>query len=308
MKRTILAVATLSAAAALSLSACSSSSSGGSGTIASKLVFGGPAAFKTRPDGIDGLKKVYGITFKSVESLDVGGPVTVSALKTGRVDAADLFTTDPAIEANKFVILKDNKNNFAAQNVIPIITKAKNTDGVTKILNGVSAALTTTELQALNTSVEVNKADPTATAIAWLKAKSLDTTGTDASGVTLTVGSADFPENVVIASIYAEALKAEGATITEKFNIGERAKYFPALESGDINLIPEYDGSILPYLDKTSTAVSTADVDKALAAKLPATLQALNSAPGQDSDAVVVTAATAAKYKLTTIEDLAGKP
>ena len=89
------------------------------------MIFGGPPEFKTRADGIPGLKKNYGVEFGKYTVTDVGGPVTVNALKRGQVDAADLFTTDPAIAANDFVILEDPKSNFAAQNVVPIINKAK---------------------------------------------------------------------------------------------------------------------------------------------------------------------------------------
>jgi osmoprotectant transport system substrate-binding protein len=296
-----------STSSAASGSATTSAPAAATNTVASKLVFGGPAQFKTRPDGINGLKTKYGITFKSVQSLDVGGPVTVSALKTGRVDAADLFTTDPAIKANGFVILKDDKNNFGAQNVVPILTKSKATPGVKATLNAVSAKLTTVAIQGLRTSVETNKKDPGAVAKAWLKTNGLDAAGTTAKGVKITVGSAGFPENAVIAEIYAEALKAKGATISTKLNIGERAKYYPALKDGQIDLIPEYTGSIMFYLDKTATAVSSPAVYAALVKALPANLTALTEASGQDSDAIVVTKATAAKYSLTSISDLAKK-
>ncbi len=298
--------ASTSAAApgASSSSAASSAPAGSSKTVASTLVFGGPAQFKTRSDGIAGLTKHYGVTFKSVQSLDVGGPVTVSALKTGRVDVADLFTTDPAIKSNGFVILKDDKNNFGAQNVVPILTKSKAKPGVLKTLNAVSAKLTTVALQGLRTEVEVNKKDPDAVAKAWLKTNGLDATGTDAGGVSIKVGSAAFPENVVLADIYADALKAKGGSISTKLNIGERSKYFPALKAGDIDLIPEYNGSILFYLNKNATATTPTAVLAALKTALPSNLVAGDNAPGQDSDALVVTAATAKKYSLTSISDL----
>src|SRR6202012_2772498 len=57
-------------------------------------------------------------------------------------------------------------------------------------------------------------------------------------------------------------------------------------------------------VDKTSTAKTTADVDAALAAKLPSTVTVLNPAPAQDSDSMTVTQATATKYKLKSIADL----
>lgn len=286
-------------------SLATSAPAGSTKTIASTLVFGGPAQFKTRSDGIAGLTKHYGATFKSVQSLDVGGPVTVSALKTGRVDIADLFTTDPAIKSNGFTILKDDKNNFGAQNVVPILTKSKAKPGVLKTLNAVSVKLTTVALQGLRTEVEVNKKDPDAVAKAWLKTNALDASGSDAAGVSIKVGSAGFPENVVIADIYAEALKAKGASTSTKLNIGERSKYFPALKSGDIDLIPEYNGSILFYLNKNATATTPTAVLSALKTALPSNLVAGDNAPGQDSDALVVTAATAKKYNLTSISDLA---
>ena len=71
------------------------------------------------------------------------------------------------------------------------------------------------------------------------------------------VGSANFQENVVLADIYAEALKAKGVKVTTKLNIGSREAYIPALKDGSIDLIPEYSGELLQYFDKTATAVSS---------------------------------------------------
>ena len=115
-----------------------------------QLTFGGPPEFQTRPDGIPGLKSIYNCTFKDYKSLDAGGPLTIAALKNGDVQAADIFTTDPSITQDGFVALADPKNNFAAQNVVPLINKAKATPAVTAVLNAVSAKLTTDELISLN--------------------------------------------------------------------------------------------------------------------------------------------------------------
>ncbi|GAA4549336.1 ABC transporter substrate-binding protein [Pseudonocardia xishanensis] len=120
--------------------------------LAGTVTFGGPSEFQTRPDGIPGLQKTYGVTFKGYTALDAGGPVTVKALADGQVQAADLFTTDPAIEANGFVVLEDPKSNFAAQNVVPLINSAKASDQVKQILNAVQAKLTTEGLLELNTT------------------------------------------------------------------------------------------------------------------------------------------------------------
>ena len=307
MKRKVLIIGAAGVAIAMSLGACSSSkkSSSGGATIASKLILGGPPEFQTRVDGIPGMKNNYGVAFGSYKVLDTGGPVTVAALKNGQVDAADLFTTDPSIAANNFVILTDPKSNFAAQNVLPIINKAKATAGVTKTLNAISAKLDTAGLGALMVKVITNKEDPDSVAKGWLTTEKLDATGTDAAGVSIKVGSANFPENVLLADIYADALKDQGATISETLNIGSREKYVPALKDGSIDLLPEYNGSILQYLDPKATATSPDAVLAALKTALPANLVVLDQSTAQDSDAIVVTQATAKKYKLTSIADLA---
>jgi glycine betaine/choline ABC-type transport system substrate-binding protein len=307
MKRKVLIIGAAGVAIAMSLSACSSSkkSASGGATVASKLILGGPPEFQTRVDGIPGLKNNYGVVFGSYKVLDTGGPVTVAAVKNGQVDAADLFTTDPSIAANNFVILSDPKSNFAAQNVLPIINKAKATAGVQKTLNAISAKLDTAGLGALMVKVITNKQDPDAVAKGWLTTEGLDATGTDASGVSIKVGSANFPENVLLADIYADALKDQGATISETLNIGSREKYVPALKDGSIDLLPEYNGSILQYLDPKATATTPDAVLSALKTALPANLIVLNQSAAQDSDAIVVTQATATKYNLKSIADLA---
>jgi osmoprotectant transport system substrate-binding protein len=119
------------------------------------------------------------------------------------------------------------------------------------------------------------------------------------------VGSADFPESVLLADIYADALSAKGVTVSKKLNIGERSVYFKALQDGSISFFPEYNGSILDYLDAKATAKSQSDVDAALKTALGSSLTALQSAAAQDSDTITVTKATAAKYHLTSIGDLA---
>src|ERR1700748_3540560 len=125
------------------------------------------------------------------------------------------------------------------------------------------------------------------------------------SSGSVVVGSANFPENEVLAEVYALALQKAGVKATTKLHIGAREVYYPQVEKGAITIIPEYNGTLLTVeVDKTSTAKSTADVDAALAAKLPSSLTVLHPAPAEDSDSITVTQANAAKYKLKSISDL----
>jgi osmoprotectant transport system substrate-binding protein len=140
---------------------------------ASQMVLGGPPEFKTRSDGIAGLKATYGLTFKSFDPLDESGPITLAALTSGKVQAADVFTTTPQIISDKLVSLTDPKNNFAAQNVIPLVYKPALTSTISSTLNAVSAKLTTSALLALDVKVITDKEDYTTAAQAWLQSVGL---------------------------------------------------------------------------------------------------------------------------------------
>jgi osmoprotectant transport system substrate-binding protein len=135
--------------------------------VADKLVLGGPPEFQKRADGVPGLQKIYNVTFSGFKSLDAGGPLSVNALHNGQVDAADIFTTDPSIAQDQFVVLQDPRNLFAAQNVLPLINKAKATPTVRAALNAVSAKLTTSVLGQLDADIYA-KQDPDAVARQWL--------------------------------------------------------------------------------------------------------------------------------------------
>src|SRR5882672_2781300 len=109
------------------------------------------------------------------------------------------------------------------------------------------------------------------------------------------VGSADFPESKIIAEIYAQALEANGFTVTRKFGIGSRETYVPAVKDHSIDLIPEYTGNLLQYFDKQTKATDPDAVLLALYRALPGDLAILTPSPANDQDTVAVTSETAAK-------------
>ncbi|MCD2189181.1 ABC transporter substrate-binding protein [Actinomycetospora soli] len=140
------------------------------GPLCGNIVFGGPPEFQTRPYGIPGIQKSYGCTFKEFRSLDAGGPLTVAALRDGSIQAADLFTTDPSIPNNDFVILQDPKSNFAAQQVVPLINASKlGNPAVADVLNLISQKMDTATLTDLNKRLDApDKPDPAQVARDWL--------------------------------------------------------------------------------------------------------------------------------------------
>ena len=142
-------------------------------SLAKSWVIGGPSEFKTRADGIVGLKNVYGLTFKSFSPLDESGPITIAALNSLKVESADIFTTTPQIVTDKFVSLADPKNMFAAQNVTPLVYKKAASAKVVSTLNAVSAKLTTNDLLQMDKQLTINHASYTTVASQFISQNGL---------------------------------------------------------------------------------------------------------------------------------------
>jgi osmoprotectant transport system substrate-binding protein len=141
---------------------------------ASQLVIGGPPELETRPAGIPGLKKVYGIEdFKEFKALDAGGPLTISALNKGDIDVGRVFTSQGVIAESGWVVLEEDKPLQPAQNIVPIGRKDAMTDQVKQALNALSPKITTEELTKLNKQVDVDKKDPEQVATEWLTQQGL---------------------------------------------------------------------------------------------------------------------------------------
>lgn len=121
----------------------------------------------------------------------------------------------------------------------------------------------------------------------------------------IVVGSANFGENEILGYIYGGALANKGYTVSYKPAIGARAAYLAALKSGEINLVPEYAGSLLSYLDQSANAKSGDAVKSGIDAKISTlNAKALDLAQAADSDSLNVTASFAKAKGLTSIADL----
>ena len=123
----------------------------------------------------------------------------------------------------------------------------------------------------------------------------------------LTVGGTNFSEQEIVAEIYAQCLEAAGFKVDTKLKIGARDIVLPALENGDIDLYPEYVGTLLTHLKGTPTS----DVDKTVsdlqAALKSKNLQVLEPAEAEDKNGFAVTKKTADELKITSLSDLKGK-
>ena len=127
-------------------------------------------------------------------------------------------------------------------------------------------------------------------------------------GAVITIGSFDFPESVLLADLYAGALAANGFPARVLPDLGTRELVDPALMSGLVQVVPEYSGSALEFISagRLSATSDAAATSAALARQVAGRgLVAGRPSAAQDGNVIVVTAATAARYGLRSIADLA---
>ena len=126
---------------------------------------------------------------------------------------------------------------------------------------------------------------------------------TDVEG-DVTVGSTNFSEQSIVAEMYIQCLEEAGASVDTKLNIGSREIVLPALEGGEIDLYPEYVGTVLTFLGGEPTP----DLDESMGALRPLFeekgITVLEPSPAEDKNGFAVTQETADEYGLETLSDL----
>jgi osmoprotectant transport system substrate-binding protein len=135
---------------------------------------GAPPEFRTRFTGLVGMKKVYGITQATLVPLTIG--LQYKALDSGKVQAADVFTTDGQLQKGSYTVLSDPKNIFGYEQVVPIVNKntlTKEGPAFAQTINAVSAKLTTKAMQQMNGAVDLDKQSPASVAKQFLQANGL---------------------------------------------------------------------------------------------------------------------------------------
>src|SRR5438309_252184 len=138
-------------------------------SIGGQLQLGAGPECPTRPFCAPGLQKTYGITFKSFKALDTDGPLTRAALKSNDIQVGLVFTSDADLQSLGLVVLQDDKHLQNAHNVVPIVRTPVASAEVKKVLNAVSAGLSTADLINLNSQVELQHMDPDVVTKAYLQ-------------------------------------------------------------------------------------------------------------------------------------------
>jgi osmoprotectant transport system substrate-binding protein len=132
-------------------------------------VIGAPPEFRTRFEGLVGLREVYGLMRVKVEGFKIGEQY--EALDKGRVGVAAVFTTDGQLVSRRYTILRDPRRLFAFQNVAPVIRAklVKDNPKLATVLDSVSAKLTTEAMRRMNAAAVQDKQAPAKVARDFLR-------------------------------------------------------------------------------------------------------------------------------------------
>ena len=131
------------------------------------------------------------------------------------------------------------------------------------------------------------------------------TAPTPEAKASITIASANFSENEMLAQMYGAVLADAGYPVSYKLKLGAREVIEPALEAGQVDFIPEYAGNYLSFLDKTAGSLSVEETVVQLRTLLtPKKISVLEPSPATDADAIAVTKDFATANSLKTISDL----
>ena len=133
---------------------------------------------------------------------------------------------------------------------------------------------------------------------------------TTAARPAVIVGSTNFFEQITLGELYAQILEANGYKVTRKFNLGNREIVYPAIKSGQVDVVAEYLATLLAFVDKdgkiakptTDKTATASGLQKALD---PEGLSVLDPADATDQNGFVVTKDTASSKNVKKISDLA---
>lgn len=244
---------------------------------------------------------------------------TLLALVLAGCGSSDQTVTEAAAPAttssagDELVVLEDDMGLQTVDNIVGVIRTEKLTPAARQAIEKVTAALTTDELVGLNRQVDLERKTPASVAKDYLESESLATGVSGGSGA-LVVGAANFSENQILANLFEGALDAAGFDASVK-NVTNREVYEPALESGQLDVFPEYVGTLTEFLNKkTGGPDAPAKASGDLAATMtalralaePRGLTVLEPSEAADQNAFAVTKAFAEANKLTKLSDLKG--
>ncbi|MFI7596783.1 glycine betaine ABC transporter substrate-binding protein [Actinoplanes sp. NPDC049681] len=257
--------------------------------------------------------------------LTAGTLMTAAVILTGCGESGSSGTAAPPSSASgagcapvagdTLVVLTDDKNLQNTDNIVPAVTKKSSSPQLIAALDKVSAALDTPKLIELNKAVDIDRKSSKAAAQDFATANNLTAGIQKGPGGSITVGAANFSENATLGELYNIVLTAAGYQVKVQ-QIGNRELYEPALEKGEIDVVPEYAATLATFLSGKVEGKDAKDPSSPQLDTTMTNLKALGEKSGlvfgtpstaQDQNAFATTEAFATKYGVKSLSDLAAK-
>jgi osmoprotectant transport system substrate-binding protein len=253
------------------------------------------------------------------------GAIAAVAAVAGCGEAGSSGTQAPAsgaasggcapVASEQLVVLTDDKGLQNSDNVVAAVNRKKAVPELLAAVDKVATALDTTKLIGLNKAVDIDRKTPKVAAEEFATANKLADGVAKGPGGDLIVGTANFAESESLGQLYRITLTAAGYDVTVR-KIGNRELYEPALEKGDIHVVPEYAATMADFLNakvngKEAASVSSPKIEetmsglKQLGDKVGITFGTPSAA--QDQNAFAVTEPFATRYAVRTLSELAAK-
>lgn len=219
----------------------------------------------------------------------------------------------PPVAGDELVLLEDDQDWQTAENILPAVNADSAEPELLAALDAVSAALDTDALIELNRAVDIDRETSREAAEDFAAATDLTAGLEEGSGAEIDIGTADFSESQTLGELYQIALAGAGYR-AETQTVGNRELYEPALERGEIDVVPEYLGTLTEFLN---AQVHGADPEPLASSDPEETLEALRTlgdevdlvfgelSEAATENAFAVTAAFAEEYDVATLTDLA---
>ncbi len=245
-----------------------------------------------------------------------GSSDTTAKTKPSKSAGGSAAASCEPVPGEQLVVLEDDKQLQTVDNVIPAVNAEVATPDFISVLDEVSAVLTTEKLVGLNKKTDLERMTPANVAKEFFEAEGIGgKLSTEAGSSRVVIGAANFSENQTLAHLYGEALEAAGFQVSVK-TVGNRELFEPALEKGELQVVPEYAGTLTEFLNKKQNGAdappkASGDLDATVAALTElgakANLKFGKPAEAADQNAFAVTQGFADKYGLQTLSDLASK-
>ena len=216
------------------------------------------------------------------------------------------------VQGEQLVLLEDDKQLQTVDNVIPAVNAQASSPALLEALNAVSAELTTEDLTNLISAVNDQRQSAVDAASAYVDEHGLATGRSGGSGAII-VGGANFPESQILANVYADVLNSAGFQATVQ-SVGNRETYLPALQRNEIQVFPEYVGTLATFLNGQINGPDAEPVASSDLQKTVDNLTALGQqvglvfgepSPAADQNAFAVTKTLADDLGVTTLSELA---